>query len=175
LKSEKYRCIYCGKESEKEICNKCLSERDVERIKKETLFKIDGILPLNIFRKFLLIAIARNFPSIMTEYFSGRNLFPEIEGRIKVHAAKREIIGSFEIRSGEIVDIVRAEDIQKISYKSRSKLTSLKWRSIYKEKGEIHGIATVWTLKNLHTAGVKLETLTIKPIILGRKILAKEH
>lgn len=166
MSTGRYRCVYCGKESEEEICDRCLSERDFKRLKRETLFKIDGVLPLNIFRKFLLIAIARNFPSIMTEYFNGRKLFPEIEGRIKIHATRREIIGSFEIKSGEIVDIVRVEKIQKISYKSRSKLTSLRWRSIYKEKGEIQGIATVWTLKNLHLAGVKLRTLTIKPVML---------
>ncbi|RLE49648.1 MAG: hypothetical protein DRJ21_02245, partial [Candidatus Methanomethylicota archaeon] len=159
-----YKCIYCGKESSNIICPKCLEERDIERIKREILYKIDGVLPLNIFRKFLLIAIARNMPSIIDEYFSSRNVFPEIEGRIKVHASRREILGSFEIRNGEIVDIIRVDGVEKITYKSRSKLSMLKWRSLYKDKGEITGIATVWTLKNLMSAGANLNLLTIKPL-----------
>ncbi len=166
MEAETYKCIYCGKESTSIICPKCLEERDSERIRREILFLIDGVLPLNIFRKFLLIAIARNMPSIMSEYFSSRNIFPEIEGRIKVHAAKREILGSFEIRNGEVVDIVRAEGIEKITYKSRSKLSSLKWRALYRDKGEITGVATAWTLKNLMNAGVNLSLLTIKPVSL---------
>jgi len=164
-----YKCVYCGKEGKSEICEKCLSERDVERIKRETLFKIEGPMPLNVFRKFLLVAIARNLPSIMNEYFSGKNLFPEIEGRIKIHAAQREIIGSFEIKSGEIVDIIRAEKIEKITYKSRSKLSTLRWRAIYGDKGEIKGVATAWTLKNLLVAGANFNALTIRPVIISKE------
>ncbi|MCS7386159.1 MAG: hypothetical protein NDF55_05415 [archaeon GB-1867-005] len=169
MEGKVYKCVYCGKEGPSEICEKCLSERNAERLKRETLFKVDGLMPLNIFRKFLLIAIARNLPSIINEYFSSKNLFPEIEGRIKIHALRREIIGSFEIKSGEIVDIIRAEKIEKITYKSRSKLTNLKWRSIHRDKGEVRGVATAWTLKNLLVAGANLNAFTIRPLIISNK------
>jgi len=162
-----YKCIYCGREVEgREICDNCLNERDIDRIRREYLFKLKGKVSLNRFRKFLLISIARRNLTVMDEYFNSKNLFPEIIGRIKIHARRSEIIGSFEIQSGEIVDIIRAENIEKITYKSRSKLSFLKWRSIRGEKGEVDGVVTAWTLKNLMTAGVNLEDLDIQPIII---------
>jgi len=164
LDTKEYQCIYCGKPSQRRICDKCLSERDQERLKRETVYQIEGEIKLNIFRKFLLLSVARSNITIMEEYFNSNKLYPEIIGRIKIHSNIRDVIGSFEIQSGEIVDIIRAEDIRQISYKSRSKLTTLRWKKIHREKGLMNGVATMWSLKNLLSAGADLERIEIKPV-----------
>jgi len=160
-------CIYCGRPAESGICDKCLSERDIERLKREVLFRVEGKVKLNEFKKFILISIARNNMPVIEKHFNQKNLYPEISGRIWLNANKKEIVGSFEIHSGEIVDIVRADVIHQITYKSRSKHTVLKWKAIYRSEGVMSGIATIHSLKNIYDAGIEIDKLKIENIKLN--------
>ncbi|MCX8168844.1 MAG: hypothetical protein N3E39_01255 [Candidatus Methanomethylicia archaeon] len=160
-------CIYCGKSSKTSICYKCLSERDINRLKNEILFRVEGRVSLNEFRKFILTSIARHNLSLIEQYFNQKNLFPEISGRIWLNANRKEVIGSFEIYSGETVDIVRAYEVYQITYKSKSKHTILKWKAIWKTEGTMSGIATVHSLRNLHEAGVGIDKIKIESIKLN--------
>ncbi|MEM2136819.1 MAG: hypothetical protein QXI93_02555 [Candidatus Methanomethylicia archaeon] len=160
-------CIYCGRPSEKGICDKCLSERNIGRLKNETLFKVEGKVKLSEFKKFILISVARSEVPLLEKHFNQRNLYPEIAGRIWIHAYEKEVVGSFEIQSGEVVDIVRARDVRQITYKSRSKHSVLKWKAIFKSVGVMDGIITTHTLKNLYDAGVEIDKLKIENIKLN--------
>jgi hypothetical protein len=160
-------CIYCGRPADGNICDKCLSERDVERLKKEVLFKVEGRVNLNEFKKFILISIARHNLSNLEQHFNQRNLYPEISGRIWLNANSKSVVGSFEIHSGEIVDIVKADVVHQITYKSRSKHTVLKWKAIYKSEGIMSGIATTHALKNLYDAGIDIDKLKIECVKLN--------
>ncbi|MEM0084575.1 MAG: hypothetical protein QW743_04975 [Candidatus Methanomethylicia archaeon] len=165
--SSEEECIYCGRQAKGGICDKCLSERNAERLKNEVLFKVEGRVKLNEFKKFILISIARNNMPIIEKHFNQKNLYPEISGRIWLNANRKEVVGSFEIHSGEIVDIVRADVIHQITYRSRSKHTTLKWKAIYKSEGIISGVITIHSLKNLYDAGIEIDKLKIESIKLN--------
>jgi hypothetical protein len=115
-------------------------------VKKQ--FKIDRIIPLEKFRRFLIYACY--FPNdrkIIEILLSDKKFFLIREGKGKIEIIADEI---FPYIFRENIAIVNAKNIKEIHYNSKSGNTKLKWIRINEYAGRLIGIASFRTLMNFY-------------------------
>jgi hypothetical protein len=116
--------------------------------------KINVSCKLKAFRKFLILNVCQSF--ISNEWRNDYEIFPEKigkEGGIIIEAKYKETIG---VIKG--LKFIRAKEILKIIYKSKSGRTELTWVKVKGDEGKLIGYASVNSLVNLALAGI------IKPV-----------
>ena len=116
--------------------------------------EINALCKLEAFRKFLILNVCQSF--IPKEWMFNKEVFPEKigEGSIIIIEAKyKELLGIIKN-----VKFVKAKEILKITYISKSGRTKLTWTKIKNEYGNVSGEASINSIVNLTLAGI------IKPI-----------
>ena len=111
-------------------------------------FKIDRIIPLEKFRRFLIYACY--FPNdrkIIEILLSNKKFFLIREGKGKIEIIADEI---FPYIFRENIAIVNAKNIKEIHYNSKSGNTRLKWIKINEYAGRLIGVASFRTLMNFY-------------------------
>ena len=118
-------------------------------VKKQ--FKIDRIIPLEKFRRFLIYACYYNEKNKSKDtldfLLKNRKFFPMREGNGKIEYIADEIF-PYEFRSKVV--IIYAKNIKEINYNSKSGNTKLKWIRINEYAGRLIGIASFRTLMNFY-------------------------
>jgi hypothetical protein len=113
-----------------------------ERIVKKQ-FKIDRIITLEKFRRFLIYACYYNEKNKSKDtldfLLKNRKFFPMREGNGKIEYIADEVF-PYEFRSKVI--IIYAKNIKEINYNSKSGNTKLKWIRINEYAGRLIGVAS---------------------------------
>jgi len=119
------------------------------------IYEVEGFITIGQLRRFLLNALRVGNPG-------DDRLWPEVEGRVTVHARfKREASAHVEgaVRG---VKLVEARGVDAVEYRSASGRSQLKWTRLVQGLGRVEGRASPWTLRNLYLAGVDLSLLRIR-------------
>ncbi len=112
--------------------------------------KINVSCKLKAFRKFLILNVCQNF--IPKEWRINEEVFPErigLEGTIIIEAKYKELLGIIKN-----VKFIKANEILKIVYNSKSGRTKLTWVRIKNDYGKLIGEASINSVINLILAGV---------------------
>ncbi|HID17840.1 TPA: hypothetical protein EYP26_06080 [Candidatus Bathyarchaeota archaeon] len=112
--------------------------------------KIETSCKLKEFRKFLILSTCQTF--IPRSFKLDGEVFPERHGReggVIVEAKYKETVGS--VRE---VTFVKAREVLKISYNSKSGRSKLTWTRTKGEEGKLVGEASMNTVVNLASAGI---------------------
>jgi len=114
-------------------------------------FKIDRIIPLEKFRRFLIYSCYYNernkYKDTLDFLLKNRKFFPMREGRGKIEYIADEIF-PYEFRKRTV--IIYAKNIKEIHYNSKSGNTKLKWIRINEYSGKLIGIASFRALMNFY-------------------------
>jgi hypothetical protein len=106
-------------------------------------FKIDRIIPLEKFRRFLIYAIYYNeinkHKDTLDFLLKNRKFFPMREGKGKIEIIADEIF-PYEFRKR--TEIIYAKNIKEINYNSKSGNSRLKWIKINEYAGRLIGYAS---------------------------------
>jgi len=121
----------------------------------EVAYEVEGLLTLEQFRRFLLNALRVGNPG-------HQDIFPEVEGRVLVDAMRKRVVAEEVEGAVRGVRLVEARGIRSISYRSASGRSQLRWVKVIRGLGRVKGVASPWTLRNLHSAGVNLDLLKIR-------------
>ncbi|NIM45546.1 MAG: hypothetical protein GTO54_07980 [Nitrososphaeria archaeon] len=103
-------------------------------------------------REFLLESTCKSF--IPKRHEESEKVFPERRNEdafIYIEAEKK-----MDLEHTRELVFVEAENIMGIIYNSKSGNTRLKWRQVYGELGRLTGEASVNTLVNLFSSGIKI-------------------
>jgi hypothetical protein len=118
-------------------------------VKKQ--FKIDRIITLEKFRRFLIYACYYNEKNKSKDtldfLLKNRKFFPMREGNGKIEYIADEIF-PYQFRSKVV--IIYAKNIKEINYNSKSGNTKLKWIRINEYAGRLIGYASFRTLMNFY-------------------------
>ena len=123
-------------------------------------YEVRGFITVEQARRFLLNALRVGNPGY-------EKLWPEVEGRVEVHARRKRVVKGRVEGAVRGVRLVEAEGVKRIDYVSASGRSRLTWRRLPGGIGELSGVASPWTLRNLHLAGVNLNLLEIRPTHRG--------
>jgi hypothetical protein len=114
-------------------------------------FKIDRIIPLEKFRRFLIYACYYNEKNknkdTLDFLLKNRKFFPMREGNGKIEYIADEIF-PYQFRSKVV--IIYAKNIKEINYNSKSGNSRLKWIRINEYAGRLIGYASFRTLMNFY-------------------------
>jgi hypothetical protein len=104
-------------------------------------FKIDRIIPLEKFRRFLIYAcyFPNNDKNMIDFLLKNRKFFPMREGNGKIEYIADEIF-PYEFRKRTV--IIYAKNIKEINYNSKSGNSRLKWIRINEYAGRLIGYAS---------------------------------
>ena len=119
-------------------------------------YEVRGLITVEQARRFLLTALRVGNPG-------SEKLWPEVKGRVTVHARRKRVVEERVEGAARGTRLVEAEGVTRVDYVSASKQSRLTWRRLPGGIGELSGVASPWTLRNLLYAGVNLEILEIKP------------